>query len=394
MLPGVHDGPLARTYDVVIVGAGIQGVGLAYELAKRGVRRIAVLDRSWPGNGASGRNGEMIRSAFSSPEWINLFPHSLRRWHRLSAELDFNVLFSPDGYVVLASTEQQWSNLQRDARTQAAHGLRTELLDAAAMRELLPAANPELVRGGILQRDAGFAHHDAVVWAYLRAAARLGVEVHAGVEVTGVRVSGGRVTGVTTAKGEVSAPIVVNAAGGGALAINAMAGVKLPMVQSRLELLVTEPMRPFLRTAVAPLELLGYCHQTKRGEFVGGTELPYTDQSASLNGTYRLLRDMAAKWVRLFPVLSGARLLRHWAGTVTQYKDLAPVIGEMPGLSGYVVTIGWVYGFMGAPAAAELLAEAIVTGRVSPVLAPFSPQRVLEGRVIAETSLVVASEAA
>lgn len=394
MLPGVYNGSLSPTYDVVIVGAGIQGVALAYELAKRDIRKIAVLDRSWPGNGASGRNGEMIRSAFSSPEWISLFHHSLKRWHRLSAELDFNVLFNPSGYVVLASTEQQWQNCQNNVRIQADHGVYTELLDAAAMRELLPAANPDLVLGGILQPDAGFAHHDAVVWAYLNAAARMGVEVHAGIEVLDVCVTAGRVTGVTTSKGAVSAPVVVNAAGGGALEVNAMAGVDLPLVQSRLEMIVTEPLRPFLRLAVAPLELLGYCHQTARGEFVGGTELPYTDESGSLNGTYELLRDMATKWVRLFPVLSGARLLRHWAGTVTQYRDLAPVIGEMPGLPGYVLTIGWVYGFMGAPGAADLLAEAIVSGHIPPILAPFSPQRVLDGRLIAETSLVVPSEVA
>jgi sarcosine oxidase subunit beta len=387
--PGVQAGQPGTTYDVVIVGAGIQGLSTAYELAKRGVTNVAVLDRSWPGGGASGRNGELIRSIFSSREWVGLFDHSLRRWHDLSAELDMNVLFSPSGYLVLATTDGQWANCQRDHRYHGTQGVESTLLSQAEVLDLVPSINPELVRGGIVQPDGGFAHHDAVNWGYLRAAARRGVEVFSGVTVTGLTRSGTRVTGVETSHGPISAGLVVNAAGGGALDMNAWAGIELPMVTSRLEMLVTEPLAPFLRPGLAALELLGYCHQTARGEFVGGTELHHVDESRSQNSTWDLLQDMATKWVQLFPLLAGARLLRHWAGTVTQAADLAPVIGTVPEVDGYLMSCGWVYGFMGAPGAATLLAEQIVTGTTSPILAPFSPRRLVDGQLIAESSLVV-----
>lgn len=385
-LPGVGAGPPSPAYDVVIVGAGVQGLALAYELARRGMTRVAVLDRSWPGSGASGRNGELIRSIFSSEQWRGLFEHSRARWAQLPAELDYNLLLNRHGYVVLASTEDQLSACRRDHRLA---GLDTELLDAAAARRLLPDANPSLVAGGVLQHDAGFAHHDAVVWAYLRAATRLGVEVFADVTVRQVRRRNGRVEGVQTSAGAVSTPVVVNAAGGDAAELNRLAGVDLPLAQTRLEMLATEPLRPFLRYGLAAPALLGYAHQTARGEFVGGTELSAPDQTSSLNSTYPLLRDMATKWVRLFPLLAGARLLRHWAGTVTQTADLAPVLGELPELSGYLLDCGWVYGFMGAPGAADLLAEQLVTGVTPPALAPFTPQRLRTGALIRETSLVV-----
>jgi sarcosine oxidase subunit beta len=388
-LPGVSSGALRTRYDAVVVGAGIQGLATAYELAKRGMRDVLVVDRSWPGGGASGRNGELVRSIFATREWSTLFDVSLKRWSELSAELDFNILFSPSGYLVLASTDQQWANCRRDHEAHGRLGIKSSLLGESDVRDLVPHLNPELIRGGILQAGGGFAHHDAVNWGYLQAAARLGVDIHAGVTVTGIDVTRGRTTGVRTSAGDVATPLVVNAAGGGALKLNSLVGIELPMVEARLEMLVTEPLAPFLRQGLAALEIMGYCHQTARGEFVGGTEISGVDTTTSQNSTWELLRDMATKWSHLFPRLAAARILRHWAGTVTQSADLAPVIGSVPEVDGYVMSCGWVYGFMGAPGTAQLLADEIVTGRRSPVLEPFSPQRLTEGRLIAETSLVV-----
>ncbi|WP_148573287.1 NAD(P)/FAD-dependent oxidoreductase [Nocardioides caldifontis] len=393
-LPGVTAGPPASSYDVVIVGAGVQGLATAYELARRGVTNVAVVDRSWPGGGASGRNGEMIRSAFSSREWTQLFELSLKRFAELSAELDFNILFSPSGYLVLASTEEEVAGQDAIAAAQAAYGVETEVLGAAQVRKLVPHLNPDLALGGILQRKGGFAHHDAVVWGYLRAAARAGVSVFSGIDVLGVTTAGGRVTGVRTSAGDIAADVVVNAAGTTSDDLNQTVGVELPLIKARLEMIVTEPVKPFLSCALASPHMLGYCHQTARGEFVGGTERPGADETDSLNTTYHMLRDTATKWVKLFPSLAGVRILRSWAGTVSQTPDFAPVLGEAPGVPGYWLSVGWIYGFMGAPGAAQLLAEAITTGRVPDTMAPFGAQRLLDGRLIEENTLVVISEEA
>ncbi|MER7447515.1 FAD-dependent oxidoreductase, partial [Microbacterium sp. NPDC097977] len=183
MLPGVHTGDLRSTYGVVIIGAGVQGLALAYELAKRGVTDVLVVDKSWPGSGASGRNGELIRSAFSSPEWCGLFDLALDKWQTLGAELDYNILFNRDGYAVLASTDDQWAMLQRDRAFQATVGIRSELLDDRDARRLLPAAAPGLVRGALFQPHGGFAHHDSVVAGYLERAAARGVHVVGGRQV-------------------------------------------------------------------------------------------------------------------------------------------------------------------------------------------------------------------
>lgn len=394
MLPGVHTGSVRAAYDVVVIGAGVQGLALAHELAKRGVTDVLVLDRSWPGSGASGRNGELIRSAFSSPEWCGLFDLALDKWQNLSAELDYNVLFNRDGYAVLASTEQQWAMLERDRAFQRGFGVRSELLDADDARRLLPAADPALVRGAMFQPHGGFAHHDSVVAGYLETAASRGVHVVGGCEVVSVDIAAGRATAVVLRDGtRIGCGTLVNAAGGDAPAIDRMLGVDLGLVSARLEMIVTQPVKPFLGPAVAALELLGYCHQTMRGEFVGGTELAHVDETTSLRGTWAMVRDMATKFTRLFPSLAGVRLLRHWAGTVSQTPDLAPVLGPVPELDNVVLSVGWVYGFMGAPAAGELLAAYIHTGELDRRIAPFGIERVREERWIAEGSLVVEATA-
>lgn len=393
MLPGVSTAPLRRGYDTVIVGAGVQGLAIAYELAKRGHRDVLVVDKGWPGGGASGRNGELIRSGFASAQWCNFFELSRKKWLTLSAELDMNVLFNRTGYVVLASTEEQWERCRTDQRFQLQLGIHTELLDEHEARQQLPAVNPDMVRGGIVQEQAGFAHHDSVVAAYLLNAARLGVQVVGNTEVVGVIRDGDSVRGVRFASGDdVRATTVVNAAGGAAPVINDMVNVNAGLTQARLEMIVTQSLKPFLRPGLAALELLGYCHQTGRGEFVGGTELPRADVTTSLNGSWPLLRDMATKFVRLIPLLAGAKLLRHWAGTVSQTRDLAPVLGPVSEVPGFVVSAGWVYGFMGAPAAGELLAEYITTGTIDSRMAPFKIERIESNEWIREGSLVVEAD--
>ena len=391
VVPGACAGELRRAYDVVVVGAGIQGLAVAHDLARRGVGRVAVLDAAWPGAGASGRNGELIRSAFASREWIGLFDESLRRWRTLSAELDFNVLFTAAGYAVLASSDDEVAAFVRHVAVQRALGLRTRVLDAAEVSELAPALAPGEVRGAMYQHDGGYAHHDAAVWGYARAAARLGAEIHPRTEVLGVETAGGRVSGVRTTRGSVATPVVVDAAGGQAAGVARLAGVEVPLRTYVLEAMVTEPLRPFLRPALSSPCHLAYCHQTTRGELVGGTEPVRVREEQDLRASLAGARDMAAKFTRLFPALAGVRMMRHWAGVCSQAEDVAPVLGAVPELEGFFLDCGWVYGFMGAPGAGALLGELIATGRTPALLAPFGVDRLREGRLIGEPSLVVSS---
>ena len=380
---------MRKNYDIVIIGGGAQGLSLAYNLARNGLTNIAVLDKSYPGSGASGRNGEMIRSAFASEEWVRFFDAGLTIWETLSQELNFNVMFNRRGYLVLASTPEELALCQSSLELQKTFGLKTQFLDDRDVRKLIPALNPEMAAGGVLQPDAGFARHDALVWAYGRAARRLGVDIFSFTAVTGIGVEKGKIKSVTTTQGRIETPTVVNAAGGHAANIAQMVDVQLPSKTYRLEMLVTEPIKPFLTPALASLNVRGYMHQTTRGEFTGGTEVEVMEPSNSLKSTLQLTRDMMKKFVRLFPGLAGVRLMRQWGGLVDMAADVAPVLGPVPNIKGFILDCGWVYGFMGAPAAGKFMAEYIISGQMPAEIAPFGLERFETGKLVADQSLLV-----
>jgi len=380
---------MPKTYDVVIVGGGVQGLSLAYNLAHSGLRSVAVFEKSYIGSGASGRNGEMIRSAFGSAEWIRLFDKSLQLWEPLSAELDFNVMFTRNGYLVLASTPDEREACRTHIRRQKELGLNVRLTEADEVTRLIPALNPQLATGGILQLNGGFARHDAVVWAYARAARRLGVDIWPYTEVTDIGVASGAVTGVRTTRGDVETRTVVNAAGAFAGQLGAMVGLKLPLEIYRLEMIVTEPLKPFLPVALSSPHIMGYMHQTTRGEFAGGAEVEGRGPFSGLKSTRAAVQVMARKFTFLFPGLCGARLMRQWAGVVSKTSDRGPLLGRVDEVKGFILSAAWGgYGFMGSPAGGKLLAELILTGETPPEIRPFSPERFKTGKLIMEPTII------
>ncbi len=380
---------MRNRYDVVIVGGGVQGLSLAYNLARSGLHSVAVFEKSYIGSGASSRNGEMIRSAFASREWIRLFDHSIQIWETLSDELDFNVMFTRCGYLVLATKSDEMKAYGAYVKLQEEFGLKTFLLDRDEVVKRIPALNPEMVAGGIYQPDGGFARHDAVVWGYARAARRLKVDIFPYTEVIGIRVKSGSITGVNTTMGNIETQTVVNAAGAHAGWVAQMAGLTLPTQTCRLEILATEPLKPFLPMALSSPYSLSYMHQSTRGEFIGGAEIENLPASNNLRSSRRAIQDMAQKFTLFFPGLCGARLMRQWAGVVGMAADMSPLLGPVDGVEGFILDCGWVYGFMGAPAAGKLLADRNLTGETPKHIRPFNMKRFKTGKLIVDPSLTV-----
>jgi sarcosine oxidase subunit beta len=380
---------MKTNYDVVIVGGGVQGLSLAYNLARKGLKNIALFEKSYLGSGASGRNGEMVRSAFASEAWIRFFHRSLHHWETLSEELDFNVMFTRCGYLILASTPDELLACRKHLRLQKKFGLRTQLLDHADVTRSIPKLNPEMAAGGILQAAGGFARHDALIWAYERAARRLGVDIFTFTEVKGILVQKGTVAAVQTSRGDIATRTVVNAAGGHAKTVATMVGIDLPTEVYRLEMLVTEPLKPFLPLALSSPNTLSYMHQTTRGEFAGGSETADLAPLQSLRSSAVAAQDMARKFIRLFPGLRGVKMMRQWGGIVDMASDISPLLGPVSEVEGFVLDCGWVYGFMGAPAAGSFLADFILTGHAPPEIQPFNINRFQTGNLILDPSLVV-----
>src|SRR5688572_5095751 len=172
-----------NSYDVVIVGGGGHGLATAYYLAKvHGVRDVAVLEKGWLGGGNTGRNTTIIRSNYLYDESAAIYDHALKLWLNLSEELNYNVMYSQRGVLMLAHSVHDVQSLKRHIYANRLQGVDNEWLTAQETREFCPlldvsATARHPVMGAALQRRGGVARHDAVAWGYARAASALGVDI-------------------------------------------------------------------------------------------------------------------------------------------------------------------------------------------------------------------------
>lgn len=375
-------------YDVVIIGGGGHGLSLAYNLSKISNLKIAVIEKNYLGSGASGRNGESIRSAFGHDAWIRFHEEAVNLWETISAELKFNVMFTQCGYLVLATSPKKMDVMLNTVKRQQELGVKCHVVNKAEIKKIVPNLTTN-IEGGVLQTSGGYARHDAVVWAYAKAAKALGVEIFPFTEVKSIDVKNGKITGIITDKGDIETPIVVNSAGGHCAQIAAMAGIEIPTQTYRLEMIATEPLKPFLKQYVSALDQIGYMHQTARGEFIGGTEPPNFLPSMDLKCTMYNLKDMASKFVELFPCLSGVKIMRQWTGLMPIAPDASPILGPVYDVEGFIMDCGWTYGFMATPASGKYLAQLIKTGNMPSIIQPFSFERFKTRNFIIDPTLVV-----
>jgi sarcosine oxidase subunit beta len=371
---------LKPSYDVVIIGAGIHGLAIAYYLAKQGITNVAVLDKGYLGGGASGRNTAIIRSNYRTPQGVAFYDESVKLYERLALELDYNVMFSQQGHLTVAHTDRGVTTLRERAETNRLLGVSSRLIDRDEIARLAPGLDVsdhphQPILAGLYHPPGGIIRHDAVVWGYARGVDRQGIEIHPHTEVTDIGVQNGRVNGVVTNRGTISTGTVVNATAGWCSTIAHMAGLELPIVTHPLQALVTERLKPFLHVVIVSATLHVYVNQTDRGEVVIGEEIdPYS--SYSMRSTLRFLENAAAHTLELFPCLARVKVLRQWAGLCDMPPDFAPIIGLVDELEGFLLDVGWgTYGFKAGPAAGLRVAELIATGRTPEVLKPFALSR-------------------
>jgi len=380
-----------KGYDAIIVGGGGHGLGAAYYLAKEhGLTNIAVVEKGWIGGGNTGRNTTVIRSNYLFDESAALYDHALKMWENLSQELNYNVMFSPRGVMMLAHTVHDEQVSKRHVHANRANGVDNEWLTAKQAKEFCPPLNIGNIRypvvGAALQRRGGTARHDAVAWGYARAADALGVDILENCEVTGIRRdTNGAVTALETTRGLIESRKIGVSAAGNSSVVMKMAGVQLPLESYPLQALVSEPIKPIFPCVVMSNTVHAYISQSDKGELVIGAGTDAYNSYTQRGGLHISSHALEAI-CELFPAFRRLRMLRNWGGIVDVTPDRSPIVAKTP-VPGLYVNCGWgTGGFKATPGSAHVFAHTIARDEPHPINAPFTIERFADGNLIDEAA--------
>jgi sarcosine oxidase subunit beta len=381
----------AAAYDAIVIGGGGHGLATAYYLVRvHGLVKVAVLEKGWIGGGNTGRNTTIIRSNYFYPESAAFYEFSLKQYERLSTELNFNIMFSQRGVLVLGHSRHDMEMHRRSANAMRLNGIDADILSRDEVAKLVPAldCSPQArfpIWGGMIQRRGGTARHDAVAWGYARAADARGVDIIQNCEVTGFTIHQGQVTGVETTRGAIKSNRIGIAVAGHSSILAAKAGFRLPVKSYALQAMVSEPLKPVLDTVVLSPATGTYLSQSDKGELVigGGLDL-YA--SYAQRGNLPVNENTITGMLAMFPKFSRVRMLRHWGGVCDVVHDSSPIIGKTP-VEGLYLSCGWgTGGFKAIPAGGYCLAHTMATGEPHELNAAFVLDRFNTGALIDEAA--------
>ena len=352
-------------YDVIIIGGGGHGLSTAYYLAKNhGIRNVAVLEKGHLGSGNIGRNTTIVRANYLLPGNSEFYSHSLKLWEGLEADLNYNVMMSQRGLVMLCHSDGQRDAFVRRANAMRSRGDDAQMLSVRDLRKLLPYLNYNSARfpiyGGLLQKRAGTARHDAVAWGYARAADQRGVDLIQNCEVTGFNINSGKITGVETTRGRIESNKVAIVVAGRSSQVAQLAGIRLPIESHILQAFVTEGLKPIINNVVSFGMGHFYISQSDKGGLVFGGDLDGYASYAQ-RGNLPLLEHVFEAGMALMPMIGKAKVLRSWGGIMDMSPDGSPII-DKTSVDGLFINCGWCYGgFKAVPASGYAYAHLIAT---------------------------------
>ncbi len=380
-------GGAASRAAAVVIGAGALGAATAYHLARRGLD-VALLDQHALGSQTSPRAAGLTSQADPVPVLARLRREAGEAFARFEDEMGRSVGYHRSGSLRAAYSEAGEARVREGLATAERLGIAAALISPAEAERLAPHFRAGAPRAILHVPDDGWLDPARLAVAFAARAAELGARAMPFTRVTGLRAEGGRLTGVATDRGEIHTPVVVDAAGAWTARVAASAGVRVPLVPVRHQLLVTEPIAGVepLQPIVRMVEASVYVRYEQGGLLFGGYEdtpqvvdaaaLPPAFQIADLPLDLAVLRALIDEVGDHFPALRTARIAIHRGGLPTMTADGRPMLGRVPGLEGFYVASGCCVGGLGlSPAAGRALADLIVDGKCEPDLGPLSVER-------------------
>jgi sarcosine oxidase subunit beta len=384
--------------EIVVIGAGIMGLAIAYHLTRLGVKDVLVLDKSYLCGGASGRNGGGIRAQWSSEANVRLMQESIQMCRDFASEMKINVWFRQGGYLFLARTEDKRRALEQSVKLQRECGLSSRMLTPNEARAIVPELDIDGIVAATYNPDDGVVFPWPFVWGFAQAARKRGAEVATFTDVVGFETSGARIEGVVVrdispGAGKQTHTVrthkVVNACGAWSPEIARMLGVELPNTPHRHEICSTEPLKPWLKPLVADLSDGLYFSQSTRGEIVGGISQERVPHGVNQDSSFAFLGKYAQALTRACPILGDVKVLRQWAGCYDLTPDANPIVGQVDGVENFFQASGFMgHGFMMAPVMGKRIAEQIVKPTDSELFQRWNLRRFKEGKLLSEAMII------
>lgn len=382
---------MKSTANVVIVGGGISGAAIAFNLAQKGVKDIVVLEKSYQGAGSTGRCGAGIRQQWGTQMNCLLGKLSCEYFENAKEVLDYHgdLEFKQGGYLMLASSEAEFVQFKKNVALQNSLGIESRVLSLDQAKEIVPYLNVEGLTGATFHQKDGHLNPFTTLDAFVQAGKRLGVHYLTHTEVIGIKTAGGAIKGVMTDKGDIETEVVVNAAGGYGRLVAEMAGVQIPTYSERHQILVTTPVNPMLDPMVMSFSKNIYAQQVPHGSIIMGRSDASEPRDLNNGSSWQFLESMSKTVTDLMPPMAKIRVVRAWAGQYHMTPDKQPILGEAPQLKGFFQAVGFSgHGFMFAPATGILLSEMILGERLTLDVRGMNMDRFSRGELIIEPSVV------
>ncbi|MCD6085080.1 MAG: FAD-binding oxidoreductase [Desulfurococcales archaeon] len=381
--------------DVLIIGAGISGLSIAYTLTKRGVKDIVVVDAEYVGSGSTSRCATGIRASFTSEEHVVLMKHSVELWRELSKPEElgrYGLAFDQGGYVWTASKDESVELFRRLVTLQNSLGVPTRIVDPDKLKGLVPTMKVDEAKAALYDPTAGKSYVFDTLNAYLMACRRKGVKI---MEFTSVRklvASGGRVKAAVTERGEIEADTFIVAAGGGSKELMESIGIEVPLKNLPRHVMITEAFKPVFSPLVIDWDAGGapFIVQTKEGNFIIGREIAEEPEKSLKSVRIDFIPTAIAPIAKWFPWLKYVRVMRYWMGYYVTSPDHHPIYGPVEEYENVYLACGYSgHGYMLAPVTGKLIAEWVLDGRPSiPQAERLTLRRIREGKLIEELAIV------
>ena len=375
-------------YDVIVIGGGGHGLSTAYYLSNRfGMRNVAVVERGWLGSGNIGRNTTIIRSNYLLPGNQPFYELSMKLWEDLERDTNYNSMVSQRSILNLFHTDAARDAAVRRGNAMILSGADAELADEAQLRRQLPFLDFDNARfpikGGLYQRRAGTARHDAVAWGYARGADSQGVDILQNCAVTGFDIRDGKCLGVETTRGPIRARKIAMCVAGSSSRVAEMAGIRLPIESHVLQAFVSEGLKPAIPGVITYGAGHFYISQSDKGGLVFGGDIDGYNSYAQ-RGNLPAVEHVIESGMALMPMIGRARLLRSWGGVMDMSMDGSPII-DRTHIEGLYFNGGWCYGgFKATPASGYCYAHLLARDEPHPVAAKMRLDRFRTGDVIDE----------